>query len=84
MNFEPVNFWCILFFLSILVLISVNLIDTMQSANIAGNVLTFVFETFTRYSNNKTNVWQEILTLATSPFSCEVVHEKIKTIRVYL
>ena len=37
----------------------------------------FVSETYTQYGSNKTNVWQEILTPSTLPFSCAVVHEKI-------
>jgi len=38
--------------------------------------VAFVSETFTRYGNNKTNVWQEILTPGTSKFSRKVVHEE--------
>jgi len=44
--------------------------------------ITFVSESFTRYSSNKTNVWQEILTPSTLPFSWEVV-TKIMKIRLY-
>jgi len=39
--------------------------------------VTFVSETFTRYGSNITNVWQEIFTPMTLPFSYEVVHEKL-------
>jgi len=39
--------------------------------------VTLVSETFTRYGNNITNVWQEILMLMTLSFSYEVVHKKL-------
>ena len=50
----------------------------VQSANYCVKCFAFVSETFTRYSSNITNVWQEILTSVTSAFSCEVVHEKLR------
>jgi len=49
----------------------------VQSANIGVKYVTFVSETFTRYSSNITNVWQEIFTPITLAFSCEVVHEQL-------
>ena len=49
----------------------------VQSANIGVKCVTFVYETFTRYGSNITNVWEEIFTQMTLAFSCEVVHEKL-------
>jgi len=61
------------------ILVSVNVIDiNMYKVLILCEMCYFfVSETFTRYSSNITNVWQEIFTPVTLAFSCEVVHEKL-------
>jgi len=60
-NFEPLTFCCVLFVSPILV--PRNVIDTnmCKAMLILCECVTFVSETFTRYSSNITNVWQEIL-----------------------
>ena len=75
-NCESMIFCCIFLVLSIVVL--VNLIDiNMCKVSILREMCYFLSETFTRYSSNKTNVWQKIPTPSILVFSCEGTHEKL-------
>jgi len=77
--FEPLTFCCFMCFIDrLLLLVYVSVIDiNMCKVLILCEMCYFCVWHFhmVPYSSNITNMWQEILTLMTLAFSCEVVHE---------
>ena len=77
--FEPLTFCCFMCFIDrLLLLVYVSVIDiNMCKVLILCEMCYFCVWHFhmVPYSSNITNMWQEVLTLMTLAFSCEVVHE---------